>query len=103
MTTSFICLTFTQKDDKKTKKVGRRLSSRVTDLFKSKPKPETASTPKVEEAPPQLEEPEPTAPLENPAVESAPVTETKPEEAPATTEEVKPTEPAAEATVAAAT
>lgn len=60
------------------RKVGRRLSARVTDLFKPKAKEastaSSTSTPKVEEAAPQLEEPAPVAPLgETAAVEEVPV------------------------------
>lgn len=58
----------------KAQKVSRRLSSRVGDLFKPKPKKEAAPAPaKVEEAAPKIEEPAPVAPLET---EAAPATET---------------------------
>lgn len=76
----------------KAQKVSRRLSSRVGDLFKPKPKKETAPAPaKVEEAAPKLEEPAAVAPLET-------------EAAPATTETPAPAaeEPAAAAPVAEA-
>jgi len=74
------------KEEKKALKVGRRLSARVGDLFKSKPKTEVTTPPKVNENPPVLEEPTPVAPLENPASEAAP--EVKVEES------VEPIEPA---------
>jgi len=85
--------TFFPQDDKKEKenraaKVGRRLSARVTDLFR--PKAKDLSTPaKVDEHPPKIDEPAPVAPLENPASsEAAPV------EAPAPVEEPEvPAEP----------
>jgi hypothetical protein len=47
-------------------KVGRRLSSRVGDLFKTR-KVESTAPPKVDENPPKIDEPAPVAPLENPA------------------------------------
>lgn len=50
-------------------KVGRRLSARVGGFFKAKPVKEDgspATTPKVDEAPPKIEEPTPVAPLEEP-------------------------------------
>jgi len=61
-------------------KVGRRLSSRVGDLFKVK-KAEHHTPPKVDENPPKIDEPTPVAPLENPATEAAavPTEEPKPE------------------------
>ena len=55
----------------KTAKVGRRLSARVGDFFKPKPKTEVATPAKVDEHPPKIDEPSPVAPLENPASESA--------------------------------
>lgn len=84
-------LFFYQKEEKKVEKrdvrqtaakVGRRLSSRVNDLFKPK-KTETVTPAKVDENPPKIDEPAPVAPLENPATESqAPVEEPKVAEAP---------------------
>jgi hypothetical protein len=53
-------------------KVGRRLSARVGDLFKSRPKREVSPPAKVDEHPPKIDEPVPVAPLENPATETAP-------------------------------
>jgi hypothetical protein len=64
-----------QKEEKKVErkdvrqtavKVGRRLSSRVGELFKPK-KYETTTPAKVDENPPKIDEPAPVAPLENPA------------------------------------
>jgi len=52
-------------------KVGRRLSARVTDLFKPK-KAESSTSAKVDEHPPVIEEHSPVAPLEHPAVGDAP-------------------------------
>jgi len=52
-------------------KVGRRLSARVGDFFKSKPKAEVAPPAKVDEHTPKIDEPVPVAPLENPASEGA--------------------------------
>jgi hypothetical protein len=86
-----------QKEEKtpKAAKVGRRLSARVGDFFKPKPKAEIATQPKVDEHPPKIDEPTPIAPLENPATEEAAavpaVEEAKPVEA-AAVEEPKPTE-----------
>lgn len=54
-------------------KMGRRLSARVGDLFKGKPKSTTDSTPtKATDAAPKLDKPEPVAPLENPAAAETP-------------------------------
>jgi len=66
----------------KAAKVGRRLSARVGDLFKAKSKTEVATPAKVDEHPPKIDEPEPVAPLENPATGEAPAAqaETKAEE-----------------------
>lgn len=61
-----------QKAELKALKVGRRLSARVGDLFKSKPKSEVQAPAKVDENPPMIDEPEPVAPLENPASEAVP-------------------------------
>jgi hypothetical protein len=58
-----------KKEKPSAAKVGRRLSARVGDFFKTKPK-EAATSPKVEEAPPKLEEPTPVEPLEHPATEA---------------------------------
>lgn len=91
-----------KKEDKVSKaaKVGRRLSARVGDFFKTKPKPEVAAPAKVDENPPKIEEPTPVAPLENPATETpAPASESKPEE---TATEAAPAAPAAAPVVAAA-
>jgi hypothetical protein len=60
-------LTKTEKAEVKALKVGRRLSARVGDFFKSKPKSEVTPPAKVDENPPKIDEPEPVAPLENPA------------------------------------
>lgn len=75
-------------------KVGRRLSSRVGDLFKAK-KTETTTPAKVDENPPKIDEPAPVAPLENPASTTA-------ETAPAPAEEPKTEVPPAAPVVAAA-
>jgi len=75
-------------------KVGRRLSSRVGDLFKTK-KMETTTPAKVDENPPKIDEPAPVAPLENPASTTA-------ETAPAPAEEPKTEVPPAAPVVAAA-
>ena len=56
-------------------KVGRRLSARVGDFFKSKPKTEVTTPAKVDEHPPKIDEPEAIAPLENIATEAAKVEE----------------------------
>ena len=75
-----------QKEEKpKSPKIGRRLSARVGDFFKPKPKEEVVTPPKVDENPPKIDEPAPVAPLENPAAEEAAA-------APAATEEAKPEE-----------
>lgn len=81
---------YPQKDEKP-KKVSRRLSARVGEFFKSKPKAEVATPAKVDEHPPKIDEPAPVAPLENPASEpvaeteapAAPIVEDKPVETPA--------------------
>lgn len=75
-------------------KVGRRLSSRVNDLFKVK---RTEATPpaKVDENPPKIDEPAPVAPLENPASTTAEAT-------PAPVEEPKVEAPPVAPVVAAA-
>jgi len=65
------------KADVKAMKVGRRLSSRVGDFFKSKPKTEVTTPAKVDEHPPMITAPEAIAPLENPATEAAKVEEPK--------------------------
>ena len=68
---------FFQKEEKKEEKVskpskvGRRLSARVGDFFKPKPKAEVSTPAKVDEHPPKIDEPSPVAPLENPASEPA--------------------------------
>jgi ABC-type uncharacterized transport system involved in gliding motility auxiliary subunit len=61
-------------------KVGRRLSARVGDFFKGKPKAEVTPPAKVDEHPPKIDSPAPVAPLENPATESAAAPESKPAE-----------------------
>jgi len=64
-----------KKEDKpKPAKINRRISTRIGDLFtgdlfKTKPKPDVASTAKVDEHPPKIDEPSPVPPLENPAPE----------------------------------
>jgi hypothetical protein len=89
-----------QKEEKKPEKrdvkqqatkVGRRLSARVSDLFKSK-RVESSTAAKVDELPPKIEEHDPVAPLENPAAA----------EAPAPAEEPKSEVPPAAPVVAAA-
>jgi 5,10-methylenetetrahydrofolate reductase len=68
-----LVLIISQKEEKKVRdarqsavKVGRRLSSRVVELFKPK-KLESQTTAKVDENPPILDQPAVVAPLENPA------------------------------------
>lgn len=62
-------------------KVSRRLSARVGDFFRPKPKTEVTTPAKVDEHPPKIEKPETIAPLENPVLEGAKVEEaTKPVE-----------------------
>ena len=66
----------------KASKVTRRLSARVGDFFKPKPKTEVTTPAKVDEHPPKIDKPEAIAPLENPATEAAKVEEpAKPVEA----------------------
>ena len=79
-------------------KVGRRLSSRVGDLFKPK-KIEAAAPAKVDENPPKIDEPTPVAPLENPATTT---TADAAEATPAPAEEPKVEAPPAAPVVAAA-
>jgi len=63
-------------------KVGRRLSARVGDFFKSKQKTEITTPARVDEHPPKIDKPEAIAPLENPATDAVKVEETaKPVEA----------------------
>ena len=89
-----------QKEEKpKSPKIGRRLSARVGDFFKPKPKAEHNTPPKVEENPPKIEEPTPVAPLENPAAEA---TEATPAAAPASEEPKVEAPPAAPVVAAAA-
>jgi hypothetical protein len=80
-----------QKEEKKPEKrdvrqqaskVGRRLSARVSDLFKPK-KAESSTAAKVDEHPPKIEEHTPALPLELPAESAAPAEEPKPEVPPA--------------------
>jgi hypothetical protein len=54
----------------KNKKMKRRISARVGEFFKSKPKIEVTTPAKVDEHPPMIGEPEAMAPLENPASEA---------------------------------
>lgn len=82
--------------------MGRRLSARVNDFFKSRTR-EVSHPAKVDEAPPKLEEPAPVAPLENPATDSAPaVEEPKKEEIKETNEPPKIVEAAPTPVTAAA-
>ena len=95
-----------KKAEEKKIKLGRRLSSRVGEFFKTKPKAEVAAPAKVDENPPKIDEPAPVAPLENPATE-APAAEAAaetPAEPAAAVEEAKPVEapPAAPVVAAAA-
>jgi len=97
---------FERKDVRQTAvKVGRRLSSRVNELFKTK-KVESAAPPKVDENPPKIDEPAPVAPLENPATTAgdAPEATSAPAAAPAPAEEQPKAEvpPAAPVVAAAA-
>jgi hypothetical protein len=63
-------------------KVSRRLSAKVGDFFKSKPKTEVTTPAKVDEHPPKIDKPEAIAPLENIDTEAAKVEEpAKPVEA----------------------
>ncbi len=102
-----IVLIVLQKEEKKPEKrdakasaakVGRRLSSRIGDIFKPR-KLETSTQAKVDENPPKIDEPTPVAPLENPAAPAStgPITE----EAPAPVEDPKPEVPPAAIVVAA--
>jgi hypothetical protein len=50
----------------KASKASRRLSTRITGLFKSKAREEVNTPAKVDENPPKIDEPAPVAPLENP-------------------------------------
>ena len=93
-------LIYPQKEEKKPEKrdarqtaakVGRRLSSRVGELFRPK-KTEASTQAKVDENPPKIEEHTPVAPLENPAAEETPA----PAEEPKT--EVPPAAPVVAAT-----
>lgn len=96
-------LSFTNQEEKpkedkilKPSKVARRLSARVGDFFKQKPKQEVSTPAKVDEHPPKIDEPAPVAPLENPASDSAAAAA---DPAPAATEEpAKPVEPVPAAT-----
>jgi hypothetical protein len=71
-----------KKNNEKAAKIGRRLSARVNDFFKPKPKADVATPAKVDELPPKIEQPTPVDPLENPATAPAPVVGDKPIEAP---------------------
>lgn len=66
------------KPSKSPARVARRLSARVNEFFKTKPK-EVHPPAKVDEAPPKIEEPTPVAPLENPAADSAPANAEEPQ------------------------
>jgi len=79
-------------------KVGRRLSTRVGELFKAK-KVETSHPAKVDENPPIIDEPAPVAPLENPATTT---TADAPEASAPAAEEPKAEVPPAAPVVAAA-
>jgi len=103
-------LTVPQKEEKKYErkdvrqtavKVGRRLSSRVGELFKSK-KVESAAPAKVDENPPKIDEPAPVAPLENPATATGDAPEATSAAAAAPAEEPKTEVPPAAPVVAAA-
>jgi hypothetical protein len=59
---------------KTTSKLARRLSHGVADFFRGKPKADVPVSPKVDELPPMIEQPQSVAPLENPAT---PVVEAK--------------------------
>jgi hypothetical protein len=102
-------LTVSQKEEKKYErkdvrqtavKVGRRLSSRVGELFKSR-KVEPTAPPKVDENPPKIDEPAPVAPLENPATATGDAPEAT-SAAVTTAEEPKAEVPPAAPVVAAA-
>jgi hypothetical protein len=102
-----LSLTVSQKEEKKVErrdvrqsaaKVGRRLSSRVGELFKPK-KLETTTPAKVDENPPKIDEPAPVAPLENPATTT---TVDASEAAPARVDEPKAEAPPVAPVVAAA-
>lgn len=73
-----------KKEDKEAKpsrspaRVARRLSARVNEFFKTKPR-EVNTPAKVDEAPPKIEEPTPVAPLENPAADAAPANVEEPQ------------------------
>lgn len=103
-------LTVSQKEEKRVErkdvrqtavKVGRRLSSRVGDLFKSK-KVESAVPSKVDENPPKIDEPTPVAPLENPATSATGEAASASAAAAAPAEEPKAEVPPAAPVVAAA-
>lgn len=87
------------KEEKiKPSRVARRLSARVGDFFKQKPKQEVSTPAKVDEHPPKIDEPTPVAPLENPASQPA-AAPAAAEPAPAAVEEpAKPVEPVPAAT-----
>jgi hypothetical protein len=87
------------KEDKlRPSRVARRLSARVGDFFKQKPKHEVSTPAKVDEHPPKIDEPAPVAPLENPASEPA-AAPAAADSAPVATEEpAKPLEPVIAAT-----
>jgi hypothetical protein len=59
------------KEEAKALKLSRRLSARVGDFFKHKPKTELTTPVKVDELSPKIDEPEAVAPLEKPATEGA--------------------------------
>jgi len=55
----------------KASKLARRISQQVSDIFRPKPKPDVSTSPKVDELPPKIEQPQLVAPLEDPASEPA--------------------------------
>jgi hypothetical protein len=81
----------TERPTVKAAKVGRRLSARVGEFFKTKAKAEPTTPAKVDEHPPKIDEPAPVAPLEHPATESK---EAAPAEAPASSPAVDESKPA---------
>ena len=60
-----------EKEFEKAVKVGRRLSARLFSFKKSGKTEEHNAPAKVDENPPKIDEPEPVAPLDNPATEAA--------------------------------
>ena len=84
-----MCSFFRKKEEKKEEKkedraakatkVGRRLSARVGELFKSRAKHEVTPPAKVDEHPPKIDEPAPVGPLDIAAENAAAAAESKPE------------------------